>query len=151
MKRSLYQYFFFLLLVILTCGGTASLHEHNHDVQATSTVSIPTISTSVPRKSTHSQQNKVGISHRNPFQYTQDYQTQQQLLGEINDSDSEEDNSENETHSTISKIANADLWKAIYEFVNTFHTIKSAVYFAHSGFLNFPVDLLYIQYSVFRL
>lgn len=152
MKRRLYQYFFFLLLVILACGGADSLHSRNNDVQADSTVSIPTISRSVSKKNTHSQQNKFAVSHRNSSQYTRDYPQQQHILGELSDSDSEEeDTSETETDSGLLKISKADLWTAVFAFVNTFHTNRSAVYFAHSDLKNFSSDPLYIQYSVFRL
>ncbi|KQT18568.1 hypothetical protein ASG31_07580 [Chryseobacterium sp. Leaf404] len=152
MKRSLYQYFFFLLLVILACGGTGSLHSRKHVAQAFSKKEIPTFRSASAEKKQHSQHNKFAVPHRSSSQYTRDYPQQQNILGEPTDYDSEEeDSSETESNSELSKIAKADLRTAIFAFVNTFHTNKSAVYFAHSDFQNFPVDPLYIQYSVFRL
>lgn len=150
MKRSLYQYFFFLLLVILACGAADSLHGLNNDVQTDSVVSLPTIRPSVSKKNIHSQQNKLGIQYRNSAQYNRDYPLQQHILGEMSDADSEEEDN-SEKSSELIKRAKADLWTAVFAFVNTYHTNKSAVYFAHSDFQNFPVDPLYIQYSVFRL
>lgn len=152
MKRSLYQYFFFLLLVILTCGGADSLHHRTNDSQPVSKAEIPTISSSVSRKNANSHQEKLALPHRSSSHYSRDYQDRHQILGELNDADSEEEEtSETKTSTELIKFAKADLWNAVFAFVKTFHNNESAVYFAHSDYQDFPIDALYIQYRVIRL
>lgn len=152
MKRSLYQYFFFLLLVILTCGGLTTVGKRNQYVQAHSKTEIPTISSSVARKSTRATHEKVAISERNSSHYSRNHQDRHPILGELTDSDSEdEDTTETETSTELSTIAKAHIWNAVFAFVTLFHSNESAVFFAHSDFQNLPVDALYIQYRVIRL
>lgn len=152
MKRSLYQYFFFLLLVILTCGGLTSIGKQKPQEQAHSKTEIPTISSSVARKSTHSTQEKIAISERNSSHYSRNHQDRHPILGELTDSDSEEeDTTETENSTELSAIAKAHIWNAVFAFVTLFHSNESAVFFAHSDFQNLPVDALYIQYRVIRL